>query len=120
MYDQDEENTTTSTIEKHLHVHVHIHAEPDSRIDKILTAINQLVTEEKKTMADLTALTEQVSSNTDVVNSAVVLIAGLADQLQAAASDPAAVQALADTLRTNNQALADAVAANTPAAPPAV
>jgi hypothetical protein len=108
-----------------IHVHVHIHEEPDSRIDEILLAIGKQtrqlykLTEEEKQMAlDLSGLTVEVTNNTDVVGSALALIQGLADELTAAAGDPAAVAALADTLRANNQALADAVAANTPVAPP--
>lgn len=104
-----------------IHIHVHIHNdEPDPRIDEILTAVYTLANQTEENTMDLSELTAQVSGNTDVVNSAIVLISGLADQLDAAAGDPAQVQALASTLRTNNEALAGAVAANTPVAPPAV
>ena len=66
-------------------------------------------------MADLSALQAEVEQNTSAVDSASRLITGLADQLEEAmaANDPAAVQAVVDQLRANNQALADAVAANT-------
>lgn len=101
-----------------IHIHVHIQTNDDPRIDQILTAINRLAIEERYTMADLSELTAQVTANTDVVGSAIAMISGLADKLEAASTDPAAVQDLANTLRTNNQALADAVAANTPVAPP--
>jgi len=103
-----------------MHVHVHVHIEPDPRIDKILSEIKQLTKEEKKMATDLTALTEQVTNNTDVVQSAIALISGLAAELQAAGTDPIALQSLVDELNTNNVALASAVTANTPAAPPAV
>lgn len=108
-----------------VHVHFELSNELNQRfyeviqkLDQVLTEISRLSQEEKRTMADLNELTEEVTNNTDVVASAVTLIAGLADQLEAAATDPAAVQALANTLRTNNQSLAAAVAANTPVAPP--
>jgi hypothetical protein len=79
-----------------------------------------------------TALTAAVAAEDTVIDSAVVLIKGfgakltdLETQLAAAiaANDPAAIQAVADSLTATNadltaktQALADAVAAGTPAA----
>ena len=64
-------------------------------------------------MADLTALTAQVQANSDVEASAVLLIQGLADQIAAAGTDPAALQALQDQLKASADSLAAAVAANT-------
>jgi hypothetical protein len=108
-----------------IHVHVHIHNEPDPRMDTVLKVLHsqnqqlyQLIRQERKVSMDLSELTAQVSTNTDVVESAVLLISGLADQLEAAAGDPAAVQDLVNQLRSNNDVLAAAVAAGTPAAPP--
>lgn len=99
-------------------VYIQVDNQINDKLDAILVALEALTITGEETMADLSVLTSEVTNNTDVVNSAVALIAGLADQIQAAATDPAAVQALADNLRANNQALASAVAANTPAAPP--
>lgn len=65
---------------------------------------------------DLKALQDEVTRDRDVNQSAVTLITGLAAQLEAAKNDPAAIQALADELRSNSDALAGAVTANTPAA----
>lgn len=67
-------------------------------------------------------LTAQVSKNSDVIDSAKNLITGLKTALDAAiASQPtddgAALKALSDSLAAKDQELADAVAANTPAAP---
>lgn len=70
-------------------------------------------------MADLSTLTSEVQENSDVIASAVSLINGIAAQLAAAATDPAAIAALADQLNTSANELAAAVAANTPAAAPA-
>ena len=98
-------------------VHIHVNDGVNRKLDDILASIDLLTQTGEQTMADLSALTVEVTNNTDVVNSAVTLIAGLADQLSAAAGDPAQVQALADTLRANNQQLANAVAANTPGGP---
>lgn len=67
-------------------------------------------------MADLTALTAEVARNTAVDESAITLLNGLAAQLAAVATDPAAVLALSAQLSASSDALAAAVVANTPAA----
>lgn len=66
-------------------------------------------------------LADAVKSNTDVVQSAITLIGGLADQLDAASNtgDMSAVSDMAAQIRASAQALADAVAAGTPADPAA-
>jgi hypothetical protein len=66
-------------------------------------------------MASLDTLTAQVKANTDVEASAVLLIQGLAAKLEALKTDPVAIQALADELKTSAGTLADAEVANTPA-----
>ncbi len=97
-------------------------------LTKILAAIQQ----ENLTMAALdtsiTQLTSDVTGETTVVGSAVTLISGFQTQLAAAvaaaqaagatATQLSALTALDTTLQQNNAALAAAVAANTPAAPP--
>lgn len=85
-------------------------------IDKKLT---RTIKDQGEIMASIEELQTEVTENTDLVGSVISLVNGLADQLEAAiaANDPAAIQAVADQMRSNNQALADAVAANTPAAP---
>jgi hypothetical protein len=65
---------------------------------------------------DLSALTAEVTRNTDVDTSAIALLNGLAAQIQALKGDPVALQQLADALRGSSDALAAAVVANTPAA----
>lgn len=69
--------------------------------------------------AELDALTAEVAAVTTVEQSAIALINGLAAQLAAAGTDPAKLQALHDSLAASSTALAAAVAANTPADPPA-
>jgi len=64
-------------------------------------------------MADLTALTAEVARNTEVDQSAITLLNGLAAQIEALKTDPVALQALADTMRGSSDALAAAVVANT-------
>ena len=71
------------------------------------------------TQAALAALQAQVAQNTTVEASAVTLIQGLAAQITAAGTDPAALAALTTSLNTSATALAAAITANTPAAPAA-
>jgi len=76
----------------------------------------------------ITALTAQVAQNTTVEKSALALINGFAAQLaaaiaaaQAAGATTAQLKALSDlgtSLKSSDDELAAAVAANTPAAPP--
>lgn len=68
-------------------------------------------------MADLKSLQDQVTAENAVIDSAVVLLEGLKTALDAAiaSNDPAALQALSDSIGSETQKLADAVAANTPA-----
>jgi hypothetical protein len=69
---------------------------------------------------DLTNITQEVQECTSVMSSAVTLIEGLAAKIEELKNDPAALQALADQLDAQSNALAAAVQANTPTpAPPA-
>lgn len=95
-------------------------------LDAIATAVAaklqqnfaRIYQQEKIMSAELDTLSAQVHANGDVVDSAVALINGLADQIRALANDPVALTALADELQQKDAALAAAVAANTPAPPP--
>jgi hypothetical protein len=66
-------------------------------------------------MAELDDLRVQVAKNSDVEDSALLLIQGIAAKLTAAiaAGDPAALRELEAQLKTHADALAAAVAANT-------
>jgi predicted chitinase len=68
--------------------------------------------------AELDQLEVQVAETTSVEQSAITLIRGIAAQLAAAGTDPVKLKALSDSLNTSEQALAQAVAENTPATPP--
>ena len=85
---------------------------------RIERKVNQLIRKVDNAMAHLDALTAQVTKNTDVEASAVVLIQGIAKQLQDAinSGDPAQIADLQSKLSTSADTLAAAVAANTPAA----
>jgi hypothetical protein len=66
---------------------------------------------------DLTRLTAAVERDNTVNQSAVTLLNHLAQLLRDSADDPVAINALADQLDAQQQALADAVVANTPVQP---
>lgn len=67
---------------------------------------------------DLSALQAEVARDSDVNSSASTLISKLADLVEATKGDPSAVTALVAQLRAQNDALAAAVSASTPAEPP--
>lgn len=89
----------------------------EAKLDLIIRLLGLVIRKENTAMADLTALTAQVQANTTVVGSALTLIQGLAQQLADAGTDPVKLQALQDQLKASDDALAQAVAANTPAPP---
>lgn len=68
-------------------------------------------------MAELDDLTAQVAANRTVIDSALALINGIADRIKAAGVDPAKLSALTADLKSEDDALAAAVTANTPATP---
>lgn len=70
-------------------------------------------------MADLTNLATAVAQNTSVDESAIALLNQLADLIRQNQDDPAALQALADSINSESSNLAAAVQANTPATVPA-
>ena len=68
--------------------------------------------------ADLSRLTAAVERDKTVNESAATLLNQLSTLLRENADDPTAINALADQLDAQQQALSDAIVANTPAAPP--
>lgn len=69
-------------------------------------------------MKELDDLRLKVEETTDVVKSAIVLIKGLKERLDAAGTDPAKLKELSEELGFSSKALAEAVLANTPQEPP--
>ena len=63
---------------------------------------------------EMDALTAQVKANSDLLDSATVLINGIADRITAAGVDPVKLNALTAELKSTDDALAAAVVANTP------
>jgi hypothetical protein len=87
------------------------------RLDFLIAASGATLLAEGAIMAQLDDLKAQVTKNTEIEASAVVLIQGIAQKLKdaIAAGDPAALAALATELNTSATSLADAITANTPA-----
>lgn len=90
-----------------------------NQLDRIERKLNGLLKQEEAEMSALDDLRKQVQKNSDLEESAVTLIQGIAQQLKdaIAAGDPAALTTLAAQLDTSARDLAAAIAANTPAAP---
>ena len=104
-----------------IRVDLHIHSAEDVIMSK-LNHLEALLTRSFKAMAnELDALTAKVTANGTVIDSAVTLIQGIKAALDAAiaSGNPAALQALSDSLGTQDARLAAAILANTPALPPA-
>lgn len=90
--------------------------------NSLLSKLDYIIKQNKQIMIDLTKIQDAVAKETTIANSAVALIKALAEQIRniPPSTDPttqAALDGLATTLETNDQALADAVTANT--TPPA-
>lgn len=90
-------------------------------LDRIELKLDRVLSQEVKNMSAIDTLRGQVERNTGVTESAITLLQGLKTQLDGAiaSGDPAAIQALSDTLGSETDRLAAAVTANTPAATPA-
>jgi hypothetical protein len=104
-------------------IFVHDAREQDSRIEQmlqqVLRKLDIIKSKEDSMSVALDNLTAQVAQNTTIEASAITLIQGLAAQIAAAGTDPAALAALQASLNASATSLAAAIAANTPAAPPA-
>lgn len=69
-----------------------------------------------KIMADLTNITTAVARVETVAGSVIALLQRLSAEITAAGTDPVALKALTDRLNAQEDAIAAAVVANTPAA----
>jgi hypothetical protein len=98
-----------------IEIHV-VHRFDREQLGEVLSLLRNILRKETDIMADLTALTAAVERAVTVEESAIALIQGIAAELAAAKTDPAAVQALADKLNAEADSLSVAVSANTPAA----
>lgn len=106
----------------HIHFHGPVHFPAWEMMLPWLTqaeeSVKTLIREGQTHMsAQMDALIVQVQHNNDVVQSALVFIKGLADQIKEAGNDTAKLQGVLTDLDTQDRQLADAIAANTPAQP---
>lgn len=90
------------------------------RLLRIEAQLGIILAKEAQMAGELDQLTVDIATNTTIVSSAISLLNGLhaalADAI--ASGDMSRVAALNATIEANNQALVDAVVANTPAEPP--
>jgi hypothetical protein len=89
----------------------------NGKLDLVLALLKSIQLGGVNVTQELQSLTEEVSRNTAVDQSAIQLLNGLAEKIEAIKQDPIALQALASDMRASSDALAAAVVANTPAAP---
>lgn len=101
-------------------IHLYHHLIDDRSASAGLLAItrklNHILDKQDRIMATLAELTAQVAANSTVIDSALVLISGIAARIEAAGTNPVALDALVAELQAKDTELAAAVAANTPAA----
>lgn len=83
-------------------------------IEATLAIINRKL---DKIMATVDTIQADVTAENTVIDSAVTLLQGLSDQLRAAGTDPAKLDALATSIEGKTAQLAAAIVANTPGAP---
>lgn len=88
----------------------------EERQKLILEYLNLVLHKETTMSAEIDRLTASVTNLTTVDASLVTLVGNLAQLLRDSASDPAAINALADKLDAEAATVAQAVTDNTPAA----
>jgi hypothetical protein len=86
----------------------------ETGISQVVRMMREILTQEHHMAQELDDLTAAVGANSVLLDSAVVLINGIADRIAAAGADPVKLAALTAELRAHDDALAAAVAANTP------
>ena len=93
-----------------------IHLTIDFTSPAVLTKLDHIIgllkAGEARMSAELDTLTARVTETITVEESAIVLLNGLSAQISALKQDPAALQALADTLSSKSSELSAAILAN--------
>jgi hypothetical protein len=101
-----------------LRLDVYLHQTNETALQKDLSFIRSslatLATQGAIMAGELARLQTEVTEMAGVVDSAIVLINGLAQQIRDLAGDPVALAKMADDLDAKAGALAAAVVANTP------
>lgn len=103
-------------MEINLHFHEACSCNVVEKLDNLITLVKQMLEKEQIMSEQLDKLTTEVTETVTVQQSAILLLQGLSAQIAAMKDDPIALQALADSLDASSNALAEAIAANTPAA----
>jgi septation ring formation regulator EzrA len=100
-------------------VHIHHHSDPaiERRLDRIEAALDHVIGALKAMALDFSPLKDAVSDIDTVIDSVKTLLEDIATQMEDKAADTAAIADLAAHIRSQKEALAQAVAANTAAAP---
>jgi antirestriction protein ArdC len=104
-------------LEIHHHHYQNTAPELTRQLGRIEQALNVIIEKGSKMALDFARLETEVSENSSVIQSAILLLQQVADAIRDAAADQAKVVALADSLDAQSNALAVAVAANTPGTP---
>jgi septal ring factor EnvC (AmiA/AmiB activator) len=94
----------------------------ERRLDRIEAALEHIIGALNQMALDFTALKNAVADEETVIQSVVALLTSLAQEIRDHAADQAAIADLATRITAQKDALAQAVAANTPASgetPPA-
>ena len=89
------------------------------RLDTLSDQIDLIQSNLETIMSAIDDLQAAVAAEDTVIDSAITLISGIPALIAAAGVDPAKLAALQADIANKSKALADAIAANTPAAPAA-
>lgn len=95
-------------------IHIYLHGGDTAALTELSRKIDQLIRKDTIMAGELDALATQVAKNTDVEASAVIVLNDLKARLDAAGTDPVKLQELSTSLGTSSQALAEAIANDTP------
>ena len=105
-----------------LRIDVYVHQANETAIEQKLQFIGDtlstLASQGAIMAGELARLQTEVTEMSGAVDSAITLINGLAQQIRDLATDPAALNALADSLDSKANELAAAVVANSPTPTP--
>ena len=82
----------------------------------IALALAHITDKLRRLHMDVQTILDKVNAEKTVIDSAVALLASLSQAIKDAGTDPAKLQAISDAIDAQQSELADAVAANTPAA----
>lgn len=89
----------------------------EQKVDTVLALQRATLSEQFLMATNLDTITQQVTETQDAEQAAIILLGQLHDLIVAAGTDQTKLNALAEQLRTNKEALAAAIVANTPSAP---